>query len=195
MGSRNPARSVTITQEMKLDLRMWLVFFKEFNGKTLLSYKESLSSTELNMFSDSSKSGFGATLGSHFICGEFPERGKSLDIQTLEIYPIMALVAMFAEQLAQKSITMYCDNISVVHALNSFTSRNVNLMKILRPLVLCLLRNNISFKACHIPGVTNILCDKLSRQQVSTSLLRFYGMDKSPTQVWPCLLPQNLRIL
>ena len=50
--------------------------------------------------------------------------------------------------------------------INNQTSRDPNIMALLRPLVLTCLRFNINFTARHIPGRYNILADKLSRSQV-----------------------------
>ena len=64
-------------------------------------------------------------------------------------------------------------------------------MSILRPLVLLLLKHNITLKAVHIPGKNNTLCDLISRQQVRPEILQQYGMKSHPTPLPLHLLPQN----
>ena len=64
-------------------------------------------------------------------------------------------------------------------------------MALLRPLTLLFMNSRIKFNALHIPGIHNILCDKLSRQQASPALLRQYGMDPHPTPLPDHLLPSN----
>ena len=71
------------------------------------------------------------------------------------------------------------------------TSKNKHVMHILRPQVLTLMKHNINLRARHIPGKNNILCDKISRFQVSNTLLHQYGMRPAPTAIPPHLLPEN----
>ena len=191
MGNTNPHRRVTLPAESKKDLEIWRDFLSHFNGRGLLSYGPSLSSLDLHMHSDSSLTGYGATLGTRFIEGMFPPSWEGLDIQTLELYPVLALILSFSPYLAGKSIVMHVDNLGLVHMLNKQTSRSKSVMALLRPLVLCFLTNNIKFKAVHIRGSLNILCDLISRQQASPEVLRFYGMDETPTPLAPNILPES----
>ena len=160
-----------------------------------MSFGPLLSSTDLHLYSDASKSGYGATYRRYFIQGLFPDSWKNFDIQVLELYPIVLLVNLFADELKNKSITIHCDNIAIVYALNSQTSKNKRVMYSLRPLILILLVNNIRFQALHIHGKKNILCDKLSRQQMTPSLLKIFRMEPLPTPVPVCLLPHNWDLL
>ena len=157
-----------------------------------MSFGPTLLPADLNLYADASKSGYGATLGTHFIQGLFPAEWGARDIQSLELYPIVALLTLFAPQLAERSILIHSDNLPLVHSINKHTSRNTSVMSLLRPLVLTLMRARIKFRAAHIPGLSNTLCDKLSRQQATPSLLSAYGMDPLPTPLPRHLLPLNL---
>ena len=108
------------------------------------------------MFTDSSKFEYGGTFNRDFIYGTFLSSCQELDIQVLEFYPIFLLVHLFANKLKSSSVLFHCDNIAVVAALNKETSLNKSIMKLLRPLVLTLLKFNISLSAEHIAGTKNI---------------------------------------
>ena len=193
-GLSHPRTKVHISDETALDLELWKQFLSQYNGRTLLSFGEVRTSAELHMYSDSSKGGYGATFGDRFLTGQFPASWKAHDIQVLELYPIFLLVNMFREDLSNRAVVFHCDNISVVHALNKQTSRNLGVMKLLRPMVLLLLQNNISFKALHIPGKLNTICDELSRGQVPRETLQRFGLRAQPEPV-PChLRPLNFRL-
>lgn len=56
---------------------------------------------------------------------------------------------------------------ALVTIINKRTSKSKSVMKLLRPLVLCTLRNNMQFKAIHIEGTINMISDALSRFQMS----------------------------
>ena len=195
IGALHPNKVITLNHSMKADLNTWSSFLTSYNGKTLMSFGPPLSSIDLHLYSDASKSGYGATYRRHFIQGLFPESWKNLDIQVLELYPIVLLVNLFADDFKNKCITIHCDNIAIVYALNFQTSKNKRVMQLLRPLILTLLVNNIRFQALHIPGKKNILCDKLSRQQTTPSLLKVFRMDPLPTPVPACLLPHSWDLL
>ena len=53
-------------------------------------------------------------------------------------------------------------------------------MAILRKLVLTLMQFNVSMHSEHIPGINNVLADRISRLQVTEQLLARYGMRLKP---------------
>jgi hypothetical protein len=59
---------------------------------------------------------------------------------------------------------------AIVHVLNSHTTKEKHMLTLLRKLVLTLYTHNIVLKAHHVPGVYNILSDKLSRLQITQAL-------------------------
>ena len=59
-------------------------------------------------------------------------------------------------------IDFYCDNEAVVTVLNVQTSKTPYLLKVIRFIVLEQLKYNFTLTSKHIPGVTNILADKIS---------------------------------
>ena len=60
--------------------------------------------------------------------------------------------------------------------------------------MLICLRNNILFRAKHIPGVKNGLADSLSRLQVDKFKGMSQGMDRVPTPLPRHLRPENWQI-
>jgi len=68
---------------------------------------------------------------------------------------------MWGDSLANKRILFFTDNDSVVHVINQQTSKNKELLYLLRQLVLTCLQHNILFRARHIQGKKTILADSL----------------------------------
>ena len=170
------------------------MFLEHFNGRVFLYHTPETCSTEINMYSDASKYGYGASYGKAWLQGTWPESWQKLNTSLLELYPIFLLVHMFAPKLARASLTFHCDNMAVVHILNRQTSKCPLIMSLVRPVVLQLLRYNIRFRACHIPGVNNTLCDVLSRSQDPKDTLHRYGMQPQPTGVPPHLLSGTFKL-
>ena len=194
IGKINPNATIIITKASQEDLNMWATFLAQHNGRTLIHYISVVTSTKINLCADSSKSGFGATYGKAWLQGTWPDEWKKLHISFLEMYPIYVTIALFAPKLRNSSITFHSDNMGVVHILNKQSSKCPFIMQLIRPLVLILLRYNIHLKSAHIPGVLNVLCDAISRQQVTPSLLAQYGADSTPTTLPQELLPANFKL-
>ena len=124
-----------------------------------------------------------------YLKGKFSKKWQipRRDIQFLELYPIYVMVELFAERLASKAIQFITDNEALVWTINKQTSKNKYVMRLLRPMVLVLMRNNITFSAEHIEGKRNLFCDKLSRFQVPEEML----VNPSPWKRLP--LPRHLQ--
>ena len=98
---------------MKDDLKVWYDFLKNFNGRSLLSFRDTETSDSLHMFTDSSKSRYGGTFLDQYIVGIFPPSWQSHDIQFLELHPIFILITLFAHKLSHSHITFHTLNQAV----------------------------------------------------------------------------------
>ena len=112
-----------------------------------------------------------------------PKKGHPIS----RAFPIYVMVELFAERLANKAIWLITDNEALVWTINKQSSKNKYVMRLLRPMVLVLMRNNITFSAEHIQGKRNLFCDKLSRFQVPEEML----VNPSPWKRLP--LPRHLQ--
>ena len=194
MGKKSLQSRISLNDDALEDLLMWNKFLICFNGKTLISERKILSSVQNQIFTDASGSGFGGTYKNFWIEGIWPQNWRKLNIAVLELYPIYILVEKYSTDLANSLTIFHCDNEAVTTIINKQTSKDDKIMKILRPLVLTLLLNNIKFKAIHIPGVTNVLPDCISRQKVTPKLLEQHAMDLLPSKIPVYLKPENFEI-
>ena len=62
-------------------------------------------------------------------------------------------------------------------------------MKLVRELVVTCLRNNILFRAQHIAGKMNVLCDQLSRAMLQEARLTATWLNPHPTPIPTPWLP------
>ncbi len=110
-GQKVPYHYIRLTNDAKQDLNMWSKFLESYNGKSL----------------------FGGTYGSFWIQGSWPEHWKKSHIAILEVYPILALVNTFGHKFANSAIVFHCDNQAVVEIINKQSSKDPNIMAIIRP--------------------------------------------------------------
>ena len=131
--------------------------------------------------------GYAAVFGTKWFSGEWPLEMKDLHITVKELFPIVLAVEIWGQNLSNHKVLFMTDNQAVAEIINKTSSKEKNLMKLVRRLVLASLKCNIHFKAKHIAGKTNVVCDLLSRfsfqetQQIAPWLNRK-----------PVLVPQHL---
>lgn len=193
IGKRAPHSNIKLTNKAKSDLVLWKFFLQNFNGVSFMYEPHFAQSHTINLYSDASKlHGYGGCYGTSWIQGRWPESWKGYHINILEFYPILALVETFGHKLRNSTIKFYCDNKSVVGIINKQSSKSNVIMIMMRRLVLKLLDMKTKFTAVHIPGVSNILSDAISRFQENPVLLRNHRMALTPTPIAESSLPQNV---
>ena len=94
------------------------------------------------------------------------QNSKGLNIALLELYPICLAIKLWGHELSNNCIQINSDNMAVVHILNNSTSKDHTIMTLLRPFILDCMSRNIMIRSQHLPGISNICCDLLSRGQV-----------------------------
>lgn len=153
-------------------------------------------SNKLKLYTDSAGSlGFGAVLGNHWCYGSWPENWRGRNIALLEFYPIVLSLHLWGDQMQNHCILFFTDNEALVHVINKQSCQDKSLMFFVRKLVAVCLKQNILFRAKHIPGISNTLADCLSRLQVDRfKQLAPATMDLQPTAIPAHLQPQNWQV-
>ena len=191
-GAKRPHHRIRITKEAKHDIKVWLNFLDEFNGKAFFLDDKWETSCSMKLFTDAAGSkGYGAIFGTHWFYGAWPESWKSFNIAFLELFPIVIALHIWGPSMANRYVAFYTDNAAIVDIINRQTSKHPLVMILVRDLVLTSLKHNILFRARHIPGVHNTGADYISRFQVEQFKQISPGADDLPTLVPAHLLPQS----
>ena len=192
-GVTKSFHKIKMTNSVKSDLKVWQEFLMSYNNRTFFLDYLWLDTNVLKLETDSSSTiGFGARFQNHWFAGKWHEKCLRMNIALLEIYPIYLALVVWGQEFKDKCINILSDNMSEVFILNQFTSKDNDIMVIVRALVLHCMRFNILIKATHISGRSNIIPDLLSRQQVAKALQLDYRLDKVPTSVPESLQLQKL---
>ena len=179
IGLSRPYHHRKITGQVRQDLNVWKQFLTNFNRKTFFLDYQFLSQHVLQLYTDSCTTiGYGGYYGNKWFSGQWSAASRGLNIALLELYPICLAIKLWGPQLSNKCIQINSDNMSVVHIINSSTSKDPSIMSLLRNFVLDTMSYNILVRSQHILGASNILADLLSRSQVSKA-----------KQLYPWLLP------
>ena len=193
IGVSKPHYHISITSEARKDISCWLQFLQNHNGVTVFPEPVWSNSTSINLYADAAGSkGYAIVLGHRWLAGEFPPSWADYHITIKELYPITLSLHVWGHLLTNKRIMFHSDNSACVHIINSQTSKDVNVMKLVRPLVSMALKYNIVFKSVHVPGKLNLIPDLLSRFKFQEALAIAPWLDRHPVQHPAALLPGNM---
>ena len=164
IGVRRPHHRVSINRAARLDMRAWIAFLSNFNGRSMLIGRRWHTEPELLLETDAAGAvGFGAVYGSQWLMGDWPASLIALAIAVKELVAVVVAIGTWRNQFAHRCVRICSDNIAVVECINSQSSRSPALMVWLRKLFLIVVLNDISVRARHVAGVTNCAADALSR--------------------------------
>ncbi len=189
-GVSSPQHHIRLTKDARQDMTAWLTFLDHFNGTSLLLPSQWNHAPDLHLHTDASGAmGMAAVFGSRWFQCRWPQCWMEHTITVKELLPIVLAVDLWASDLANKRILLHCDNQAVVFVINKQTSKEPDVMQLLRRLVCTQLTHNILLRAKHIPGAHNVIADALSRFQNSTARTLAPELDARPVSIPQHLLP------
>ena len=165
-GIQKPHHRRRLTAEAKADLLAWYQFVSQLNGKSMILEDRWDSNKVFHLFSDASNIGFGGICGKNWFHGLWPLSWEDSHITRKELFALVLGLELFGDRIKNNCILFHCDNESVVYMVNSNTSKDSQLMSLIRRFVLICMKFNILAKAVHVPGNLNVQSDLLSRAQV-----------------------------
>ena len=183
LGPHVPGKVIEVSEEMKLDLKMWERFLRYYNGRAFLDYHPIVTSESLNFYTDASFKGAGGVFGRKWFQIIYPESWAARKITYLELYPIVVAAHIFVRELAGKKVIFHTDNYAVMTILNKCTSPNPKFMPLVRKLVALLMKHRIKFCSKHVRGICNGTSDTISRLQVSAQFLVDQQLDPRPEPI------------
>ncbi|XP_067300888.1 uncharacterized protein [Pseudorasbora parva] len=183
--------TISLTPSCLTDLKLWIMFLKQWNGLTFF-YDDFLSQPcDLPLFTDAAPSvGFGGFYKTHWFASTWPPELSMSNQQTassalFELYPIIIAAHLWGHEWSSKNIVMHCDNLATVHCINKGLSKSPKIMPLLRRLTWLSACNQFTFKAVHIPGHQNQIADALSRLLFQKFRALAPEADPNPTPVPP----------
>jgi hypothetical protein len=166
VGLRSPSASVYIPVEVRLDLEVWSLFLRQFNGRSLFSPRDR--HADFHVHSDAAGGiGFGLMCGTEWSYGVWPADAAPWSITFKELFPVFVACLLWGPRWRHAVVSFTSDNQAVVAVLNRLSCNDTRLAALMRRIVGLLLRFNILIHAVHIPGTLNSACDALSRLQVN----------------------------
>lgn len=177
-GPRRPHHYIRLNQQFRADLHWWKVFAEAWNGVALFP---PLQQPTTEFASDASGMwGCGAWCRDQWWQWQWPA-GRDMGIAFKELFALVVSTAVWGKDWRGQRVLGYCDNEAVVHMLASRSSKNPELMHLLRGLFFIEAESNFSLSVVHITGVANDLADDLSRDRAMSFLSKVPHARPLPT--------------
>ena len=192
-----PHHHIRVSEEMKLDLNIWLAFLEHPNAfcRPFLEFDE-IMADEVMFYTDASRNfklGCGGICSDSWYYQAWNEQVMSQlqpSIQFLELYAVTVGVVLWIERFRNQRIRIFCDNDSVVKMINKSSSKCQHCMVLIRIITLESMLHNVRLFAKHVGTKENGLADNLSRLRIrSFKKLAPTTIDESPSVIPDCLWP------
>lgn len=180
-GHTNPNHHTRIPQHVRNDCAVWKLFLASFNGVSIITPLKPLDSMRIQLYSDASDWGCAAVYGQRWFQLQWPNRWKGKHINIREFVPIYLALDTWGSLFQHSYLTFRCDNRAVVDVINSGTTRDPDMLVILRAITLLTLHLDIQLCSLHFPGKLNIVADHLSRSQADPAFLEGVNLYEAPT--------------
>ena len=186
---RRDDHPIRLNREFHLDLTWWLELFQSWDGLSFFLMPEWAPLPDFQVSSDASGSlGYGAIFNNQWFFGAWSALQQPLSIAYKELFPIVVAAYLWGPMWVSRRVEFFCDNESVVAVLSSGTSRDLNLMVLLRYLALLEVRHSFSFTASSVRGKANPVADALSRFQFQRFRHLAPLAEQAPRPIPPALL-------
>lgn len=149
-----------------------------------------MSNEVLQLFTDSSGNselGSGAYFNGRWAQFQWPSEWKNSfvlrNLSLLELIPVVLALYLWAPHLKTKKYSVQHRKYGFSKCVKKRTSKDKLVMKLLRPLVLLTMLNDIQFKAIHFSSSENSIADAISRFQLQRFRALGPQADMQPEQI------------
>ena len=184
--ARLPHHHISMNLEARRDIAWWQRFLPTWNGRAIIPDPYWSRSPDLALFTDASGTlGYGIYYSGHWIADTWPPPLQGRSIQWKELYPIALACLLLGHSWSGKKILFHCNNQAVVDIWASGTSRDPDIMHLVRSIFFSGATHHFTILVSHIAGTDNSIADSLSRSQ----MVRFHQLtpaaDLTPTPIPP----------
>jgi hypothetical protein len=140
-------------------------------------------SSVLSFASDASDSGMGAVYQSHWWSAPFNSAHWKHHIAWRELLAIVVSCRLWGHEFRSKRVLIECDNLAIVYSVNNGTSKNHDIMSLIRDLFFVGSFFSFDVRLKHVAGVLNVGPDLLSRLKIAKFHNKFPDAELAPTTV------------
>ena len=156
---------ISLSVEDRSNLKWWLTLFDNWNGITLMRFRNWAPAPDLELSSDAAlKEGFGIVCGDSWVSGTWPADAPK-NIAVLELIPIVLAAMLWGNHWTGKCILFHTDSMAAHCSAESLLPRDPHLASLIRELAIISIEHDFHFQTKHLPGKQNVAADLLSRNR------------------------------
>ena len=153
---------ITLSPACREDIQWWIFNIKHSSKPVLVP------DFTYSIFTDSSQSGWGGTMGSHSTGGLWTSEERQLHINCLELKAVLLVLQSFCKNMRDVHLRIRSDNSVTVICINKQGSMKTPLNNITRDIWLFAIERGIWLSSEHIKGKDNTQADGESRANPDT---------------------------
>ena len=139
------------------------------------------SASDLQIFTYASGAlGFGTYFNGSWLGGSWPPHQITHSIQWKELFVILAAATTWADQLSCQRIKFFCNNMVIVQAWQSQSTKHPDIVDLYRRLLMVAAQHNFTLFMSHLLGRSNEIADALSRNNLTNFFFLFNRQIKIP---------------
>ena len=199
-GLTRPNHHLQVTKEMRQDLGIWQEFLERPQAYCWPFVDFSYQTPFITDFHTDASRNFDLGAGGHcgqnwFILAWNKDEMEAYDpsIDFLELYALTVGIGLWLHRFENSRIGVFCDNLGVVHMINSKSAKCKHSMTLIRYIVWKSIIHNVRVFAYHVPSRDNLFADLLSRhkygkfREQARKYRRYFNgkPDPIPNELWP----------
>ena len=166
MRAKQLQHKVKLNAQARADVLWWLSCVDRWTGKSVFLDDLWTASADIGLYTDASGTGVGGVFHDLWFAHPLTQSQRDRSIAWKELYAVLAACRLWGSHFIGRRIWLHCDNQSVVSIVNSGTSKCDQVMLLVRALVGTAVSCNFDLKLVHVPGVSNVAADLLSRGKI-----------------------------
>ena len=147
---------VKLSTEATKDITWWLTFIETWNGTSLSLEDNWILASVLTFATDASNLGMGAVYQSHWWSAPFNPAHLRLPIAWRELFAIVVACRVWGHALVSQRVLIECDSLTIVYSVNNGTSKNHDIMSLIRDLFFVCAHFSFDIRLTHVAGVLNV---------------------------------------
>ena len=162
-SARSRQQFVHINEIIRADLLWWEYFLQHWNGRMFFRRRD----PSFHVFTDASGSyGCGGYFAPNWFSLQWPSSWADSTISVKELVPVVLAAALWGMHWRGLNVCFHSDNSAVVAMLSKWSAGPLSAHHLVRCLYFYSAFYRFDFAAEHISGVSNVVADALSRNNV-----------------------------
>ena len=158
---------VRLSVSARSDIEWWFQFAENWNRIAMMQNQRAVGSSMVLTSDASGGWGCGAFYQGKWFQLPWNEPVRQYHITVKELIPIVVAAALWGTDWTGEVVKVRCDNAAVVACINKESSKEREVMHLLRCLVFIAARYQFQLHAIHLLGTENRAADALSRDQLT----------------------------